>query len=91
MNNASSNTTHRLLIVVLAMQGLLLLGQWTGAAFYGTPAGAQAFGDSGGRQLQMIDELKAIHASLDKVAGILSDGSLQVRVARPDEDKGKAH
>jgi hypothetical protein len=82
-------TPSRLLVAILLLQGLFLVGQWSGPAVYGTPARAEAFGDSGARQVQMLDELKSVNAKLDKLTEILSSGTLQVKVVRPDEDKKK--
>lgn len=86
----NTRTTNRLLIGILLLQGLFLAGQWSGPGLYQTPVQAQAFGDSGARQVQMLDELKAVNTKLDKLTEILSGGTLQVKVVRPDEDKKNA-
>ncbi len=76
----------RILTIVLVLQGLILLGQWSSGAFYPAPAQA-AFGDTGDRIVQMVDQQKETNQKLDKLIGILEGGNLQVRVAKPDEKK----
>jgi hypothetical protein len=80
--------TSRLLVVVIALQALVLLGQWVGPS-YVTSAQAQA-NDPARDRIQTLDELRSINAKLDKMADILGSGDLQVRVVNPDEIKGKA-
>jgi len=80
--------TNRLLVGVLALQGLILIGQWTGTGYL-TTAQAQV-PDPANRQMQMIDELKELNNKMDKVVTILQGGDLQVKVVKPDEEKGGA-
>jgi len=80
--------TSRLLVVILVLQGLLLLGQWTGQGPV-TPAHAQ-IPDSGAQRQQMLDELKSMNAKMDKLIGILESGQVQVSIAMPDEKKKEA-
>ena len=80
--------TQKLLVVVIALQGLLLLGQWTGHGYL-TSANAQV-PDPANRQMQMIEELKTINGKLDQLVGILKDGEVQVKVNNPDENKKSA-
>ena len=80
--------TNKLLTGVLVLQGLILIGQWTGTGYL-TTAVAQV-PDPANRQMQMIDELKELNNKMDKVVTILQGGDLQVKVAKPDEDKGGA-
>ena len=75
----------RLLAVVIVLQGLILLGQWTGT-HYGTPAYGQ-LADPGAQRAAAIDEMKATNAKLDKLIGILESGQLQVKLTTPDENK----
>jgi len=78
--------SSKLLAGVLVLQGLILVGQWTGHNYL-TSAQAQV-PDPANRQLQMIDELKAVNAKLDKIAAVLEGGSLQVKVEKTDDAKG---
>ena len=78
--------TNKLLAIVIALQSLVLIGQWTGSGYL-TAAQAQV-PDPANRQMQMIDELKGVNDKLDKLIGILQDGKLQVKVSNPDETKG---
>jgi hypothetical protein len=82
--------TNRLLAVIVVLQGLMLIGQWTGNASYLPQAQAQ-IPDPGARQVQMLDTLKSIDGKLDKldaIASMLQSGELQVKVAKTEETKG---
>jgi hypothetical protein len=81
--------SSKLLSVVIALQGLILIGQWTGGHDYLTTARAQV-PDPANRQLQMIDELKESNTKLDKIVGLLEGGNLQVKVQKSDDAKGGA-
>jgi hypothetical protein len=78
--------TSKLLAVVLVLQGLTLLGQWTGAG-YVTSAQAQ-IPDPANRQMQMVEELRNLNSKMDQLLGILKDGEVQVKVAKSDDAKG---
>lgn len=80
--------TQKLLVVVIALQGLLLLGQWTGHGHL-TSANAQV-PDPANRQMQMIEELKQLNDKMEQVIGILKDGEVQVKVTNPDDNKKSA-
>ncbi len=77
----------KLLCLVVVLQGLILLGQWTGGRGILPEAQAQV-PDPANRQLQMLEELRGLNAKVDRVVTALESGELQVKVARPDEDKG---
>ena len=79
--------TNKLLATVVVLQGLILIGQWTGGGNYLTSASAQV-PDPANRQMQMIDELKAVNGKLDQIVSILQAGDLQVKVAKSEENKG---
>ena len=80
-----NQSTNRLLAAVLVLQGLTILGQWVSPTWT-SPASAQ-IPDAGAQRLQMVEELKAMNAKMDRLIGILEDGKLQVRTASPDEKK----
>lgn len=80
--------TNKLLVGVLVLQGLILIGQWTGSGYL-TSAQAQ-IPDPANRQMQMVDELKELNTKMDKLVGILEGGDLQVKVAKSDDEKGGA-
>jgi hypothetical protein len=80
--------TNKLLVMVLVLQGLLLIGQWTGGGNYLQTVQAQV-PDPGARQMQMIEELKSVNTKLDRIASILEGGELQVKVAKTEESKGE--
>jgi hypothetical protein len=75
--------SSRLLVVIIVLQALTLLGQWTGSPRI-APASAQ-IPDTGGQRLQMIDELKATNQKLDRLVSLLESGKLQVITSMPDE------
>lgn len=79
--------TNKLLVAVVALQGLILIGQWSGGTSMLSTAHGQ-IPDPANRQMQMIDELKSVNSKLDELIGLLKDGDLQVRVAKTEEEKG---
>ena len=79
--------TNRLLLAVIALQGLILIGQWSGGTSMLSTAHGQV-PDPANRQMQMIDELKSLTSKMDQLIGILKDGDLQVKVAKTEEEKG---
>jgi len=81
--------TNKLLATVIALQGLILIGQWTGGVSYLSSAQAQV-PDPANRQMQMIEELKSLNQKMDTVVSLLQGGDLQVKVANPEEKKGGA-
>jgi hypothetical protein len=80
--------TNKLLAVVIVLQGLILMGQWTGSPSL-APAQAQ-IPDPANRQMQMIDELKGVNSKLERVLEVMRSGELQVKVAKSDENRGDA-
>lgn len=84
-SNASRNTS-RLLAAVLVMQGLVLMGQWTGQPGAPAPAMAQAL-DPGAQRLAQTEELRGINARLDKIIDLLSRGEIQVKVQTADDKR----
>ena len=88
--NASA-TPRRLLTAVLVLQGLTLLGQWTGQPGAATPAVA-GIPDPGAQREEPLNELKDINtnlqttnASLQTLIELLESGRAQVTVAGDDE------
>jgi hypothetical protein len=75
------NHTNKFLVAIIALQGMLILGQWSGQ-----PNTAHAKGettnlpDPGARQLQMIDELKSMNNKLDRLATLVQSGEVTVKV-----------
>ena len=83
--NATNAKTTKLLVVLVVLQGLALLGIWSNASILPQ---AQAQGvDPGAQRMQQLDELKAINGKLDKIAGLLEGGKVQVHVVNDDEGK----
>ena len=79
------NHTNKFLVAIIALQGVLIVGLWSGqpnAAH--AKVDSAALPDPGARQLQMIDELKGVNAKLDRMASLLQSGDIQVKVK---EDK----
>jgi hypothetical protein len=79
--------TNKLLAVIVVLQGLVLMGQWTGAGYL-TSAQAQ-LPDPANRQMQMVEELKGINSKLEQMMDMLKGGDLQVKVAKSDDHKGE--
>ena len=77
--------TNKLLVVVIALQGLMLIGQWSGGTSLLSTAQAQV-PDPANRQLQMIEELRNLNGKMDELMGLLKGGDLQVKVAKTEED-----
>ena len=80
--------SNKLLTAVVILQGLILVGQWTGQSAVVRPAHADVtLPDPSARQLAMVEELKGVNARLDKLMGVLQSGALQVKVAKDDAQK----
>lgn len=82
-------TTNKLLVAVVALQGLILIGQWSGGGTSLLSTAQAQVPDPANRQMQMIDELKSLNSKMDELVGVLRSGDLQVKVAKTEEDKGK--
>src|SRR5436305_13035309 len=80
---AVNTKTNKLLVAIVALQGLILIGQWTGGI--SLPAAQAQVPDPANRQMQMIEQLQSINGKLDQIAGILEKGDLQVKVAKAEE------
>ena len=76
----------RLLTLVVVLQGLILMGQWLGSPSVVHSASAQ-IPDAGGQRLQIIDELKAVNAKVDKLQSFLESGKLEVKVVVTDDQR----
>jgi hypothetical protein len=84
--NASNNTT-KLLAALVVLQGLTLAGTWSNQSFL-PQAHAQGV-DPGAQRIAQLEELKTISGKLDKIAGLLESGKVQVHVVNDDEGKEK--
>jgi cell division protein FtsB len=73
-----SNTTPRLLTAVLVLQGLTLLGLWTGQP--GTAQVQAAIPDPGAQREAQVAEQKATNVKLDTLIELLKSGNLKVTV-----------
>jgi len=81
--------TRRLLVVVIALQLMIVAGQWLGAPSVVPAANAQGAKDPAADRAALLDGLKSIDTKLDKLNDFLASGDLQVKVINPDEAKGK--
>ena len=77
--------TSKLLGVVIVLQGLILVGQWTGQPSASTAKADQTIPNPGERQLAIIDELKTLNGKVDRLIGVLQSGDLQVKLAKDDK------
>ncbi len=83
------NHTNKFLVAIIAIQGMLLVGQWSGR-----PNAAHAKGidtanlpDPGARQIQMIDELKAMNAKLERLSALVQSGEVTVKVKQQEQKR----
>ena len=77
---------NRLLVIVVALQLLIIAGQWLEGPKMLPTAQAEPFNAGADRQA-MIDSMKSIDSKLDSIVSILNSGNLQVKVVQPDERK----
>ena len=80
--------TNRLLVIVIALQLVILAGQWLEGPRILPAAQAEPFNAGADRQA-MLDAMKSIDSKLDSMVSILNSGNLQVKVVQPDERKSK--
>ena len=81
------NHTNKVLVAIIALQGMLLVGQWSGRTNTAhAKVDAQSLPDPGARQLQMIDELKSMNAKLERLSALVQSGDLTVKV-KQDQPK----
>jgi hypothetical protein len=79
--------TSKLLVVVIVVQSLLLISQWSHKP---TMLESTAYGqipDAGGQRQQIIDELKTLNGKMDGLMSTLKSGDVQVKTSKPDEKK----
>ena len=79
--------TERLLVIVIALQLVMLAGQWLSNGPRMLPAAQAEPFNAGADRQAMIDVLKSIDGKLDSMNSILNSGNLQVKVQQPDEHK----
>jgi hypothetical protein len=78
--------THKLLVIVIALQLMIIAGQWLEGPRMLPAAQAEPFNAGADRQA-MIDELKSVDSKLDSIVSVLNSGNLQVKVVQSDEHK----
>ena len=76
----------RLLVIVIALQLLIIAGQWLDGPKMLPAAQAEPFNAGADRQA-MIDQMKSIDSKLDSIVSILNSGNLQVKVTGADQNK----
>jgi hypothetical protein len=77
--------TEKMLAVVIVLQVLILISQWTGQPS-ATPAHAQITNPSE-RQLAILEESKNTNAKLEKLISFLQSGDLHVKMSKDDDKK----
>ncbi|HEX3355734.1 MAG TPA: hypothetical protein VHS31_02040 [Tepidisphaeraceae bacterium] len=80
--------TNQLLVIVIALQSVMLAGQWLEGPRMLPAAQAEPFNAGADRQV-MVDQLKSIDSKLDSMVTILNSGNLQVKVQQSDEHKDR--
>jgi hypothetical protein len=78
--------SNRLLVIVIALQLLIVAGQWLDGPRMLPAAQAEPFNAGADRQA-MLDAMKSIDSKLDSMVSILNSGNLQVKVVNSDEHK----
>jgi hypothetical protein len=78
------------LAAILVLQGIILIGQWTGGRSTLPTAMAGDVPNPAARQMELLDEMKSTNTRLDKIISLMESGDLQVRVVQSDESKGAA-
>jgi hypothetical protein len=76
----------RLLVIVIALQLLIIAGQWLDGPKMLPTAQAEPF-NAGADRAAMIDQMKSVDSKLDSIVSILNSGNLQVKVAGTDQNK----
>jgi hypothetical protein len=82
------NHTNKFLVAIIAIQGMLLVGQWSGrpnAAH--AKVDAQNLPDPGARQLQIVDELKSLNGKLERLNALVQSGEVTVKVKQQDQKR----
>lgn len=77
------SSTSKLLGIVIALQVMLLIGQWVNPS--ASTAQAQVPNPSE-RQMEMIDQLRTLNGKVDHLISVLQ-GGIDVRVPKSDKDK----
>jgi hypothetical protein len=77
------SSTPKLLGIVIALQVMLLIGQWINPS--ASTAQAQV-PNPGERQMEMIDQLRTLNGKVDRLISLIQ-GGVDVRVAKSDAKK----
>ena len=77
------SSTPKLLGIVIALQVMLLIGQWVNPP--ASTAQAQIT-NPGERQMEMIDQLRTLNGKVDHLISVLQ-GGIDVRIPKPDPKK----
>ncbi|MEO6434397.1 MAG: hypothetical protein ABIP55_01375 [Tepidisphaeraceae bacterium] len=80
--------TNKLLAAIVVLQGVILIGQWTGGGAAVLPQALAQVPDPANRQMQMIEQLSLLNGKVDQIVTILQSGDVQVKVAKTEETKG---
>lgn len=79
--------TSKLLGIVIVLQALILLGQWTGQPAASTAKADTQVSNPSERQLAIVDELKTLNAKMDQLLSLLQSGDAKVEVTKVDRNK----
>lgn len=79
--------SSRWVILMLAMQAMILLGQWVGQPSIST---AQAqIPDAGAQRNEMIEQVKTTNDKLDQLITLLQSGDVKVKAEVTNAEKAK--
>ena len=73
--------SSKLLGVVIVLQLMILLGQWTGQPSASTARADINLPNPSERQLAILDELKVMNGKFDKLLDVLQSGDVQVKMS----------
>lgn len=79
--------SSKMLAFVLALQVVIVLGQWLGQPAARTASADVNIPNPGERQLAILDELKTLNSKMDHLLSLVQSGDMKVEVTKVDRNK----
>jgi hypothetical protein len=79
--------SSKLLGIVIVLQCLILLGQWTGQPTARNAKADVQLPNPSERQLAMVEQLRTLNDKMDRLVGVLTSGDVKVEVTKVDRTK----
>lgn len=79
--------TSKMLGFVIVMQAVILLGQWTLQPTARTASADVNLPNPSERQMEMIEELRALNGKMDHLISLAQSGDMKVEVTKVDRNK----